>query len=86
MTIQYYSLNTNDNSWTVADFVTQIAGYGGPLGHRVSIDRNGTGVVINFIGKLQSADTILGPWTNVTNTSPYTASATNVAKFCRAAE
>jgi hypothetical protein len=86
MTIQYYSLNTNDNSWTVADFVTQIAGYGGPLGHRVSIDRNGTGVVINFIGKLQSADTILGPWTNVTNTSPYTVTATNSAKFYRAAE
>ena len=25
MTIQYYSLNTNDNSWTVADYVTQIS-------------------------------------------------------------
>jgi hypothetical protein len=24
MTIQYYSLNTNDNSWTVADYVTRI--------------------------------------------------------------
>jgi hypothetical protein len=65
---------------------TKIAGYGAPLGHRVSTDRNGTGVVINFIGKLQSADTILGPWTNVTNTSPYTVTATNSAKFYRAAE
>ncbi|MCX6898498.1 MAG: metallophosphoesterase family protein [Verrucomicrobia bacterium] len=25
MTIQYYSLNTNDNSWTVADYVTRIS-------------------------------------------------------------
>ncbi|MFA6561570.1 MAG: metallophosphoesterase [Verrucomicrobiia bacterium] len=25
MTIQYYSLNTNDNSWTVANYVTQIS-------------------------------------------------------------
>ena len=65
---------------------TKIAGYGGPLGHHVSIDRDGTGVVINFLGELQSADTLLGPWTDVTNTSPYTVSATNAAKFYRAAE
>ena len=25
MTIQYYSLNTNDNSWTVADYITSIS-------------------------------------------------------------
>src|ERR1035437_9675318 len=42
--------------------------------------------MINFLGKLQSADTILGPWTNVTNTSPYTVTATNAAKFYRACE
>ena len=44
------------------------------------------GAMINFLGKLQSADDILGPWTYVTNTSPYTVSATNGAKFYRAAE
>jgi hypothetical protein len=37
---------------------TKIAGYGGPLGHNVAIDRIGTGVVINFLGELQSADTL----------------------------
>jgi hypothetical protein len=42
--------------------------------------------MINFLGKLQSADTILGPWNNVTNTSPYAVSAANGAKFYRAAE
>jgi hypothetical protein len=65
---------------------TKIAGYGGPLGHNVAIDRDGTGVVINFLGELQSADTLSGPWNNIANTSPYSASATNVASFYRAVE
>jgi hypothetical protein len=64
----------------------KIAGYGGPMGHRVAIDRNGTGVVIDFLGTLQSADSILGSWTDVTNTSPYAVSAPNAAKCYRAAE
>jgi len=42
--------------------------------------------VINFLGKLQSADDILGPWTYVTDTSPYAVSATNGAKFYRTVE
>jgi metallophosphoesterase (TIGR03768 family) len=65
---------------------TIIAGYGGPLGHHVAVDQIGTGVTINFLGELQSGDTLVGPWSNVTNTSPYAASATNAAKFYRAAE
>jgi hypothetical protein len=44
------------------------------------------GVVINFLGELQFADNLLGPWTNVTDTSPYSESATNEAKFYRATE
>src|SRR5450759_2226251 len=65
---------------------TKIAGYGGPLGHNVAIDRIGTGVAINFLGELQSADTVPGPWSDVTDTSPYAVSATNGAKFYRACE
>jgi Calcineurin-like phosphoesterase len=64
----------------------KIANYGGPLGHSVAIDCIGTGVVINFLGELQSADTLSGPWNDVTNTSPYAVSAANGAKFYRAAE
>ena len=64
----------------------KIAGYGGLLGHNVAIDRIGTGVVISFLGKLQSADTVRGPWSDVTDTSPYAVSATNTAKFYRAVE
>jgi hypothetical protein len=58
---------------------TKIAGYGGPLGHNVAIDRIGTGVVINFLGELRSADTLSESWNDVTNISPYSvsASATN---------
>src|ERR1039458_10723492 len=63
-----------------------IAGYGGPLGHNVAIDRIGAGVAINFLGELQSADTVLGPWSDVTDTSPYAVSATNGAPFYRACE
>ena len=65
---------------------TVIANYGGPLGHNVAIDSIGTGAVINFLGELQSADNILGPWNNVATNSPYTVSAANGAKFYRAAE
>ena len=64
----------------------KIAGYGGPLGYKVAIDHIGTGVVVNFLGELQSADAIAGPWNDVTNVSPYTVSATNAANFYRAAE
>jgi hypothetical protein len=40
----------------------KIAGPGGPLGHKVAIDRTETGVAINFLGEWQSADTLLGSW------------------------
>jgi len=63
-----------------------IAGYGEPLGHKLAIDHTETGVVINFLGELQSADTLLGPWSDVANISPYAVSATNAARFYRAAE
>jgi hypothetical protein len=53
----------------------------------VSIDPIGTGVVIGFTGQLQSADAILGPWTEVQGaTSPYAVTAPSGAKFYRAAE
>jgi metallophosphoesterase (TIGR03768 family) len=65
---------------------TVIAGYGGPLGHCLAADHNGTTVTINFLGKLQSAESVLGPWSDVTNTSPYSAPATDVSKVYRAVE
>jgi hypothetical protein len=65
---------------------TKIAGYGGPLGNHVAIDRAGNGVTISFLGELQSADTLSGSWSNVTNVSPYTVSPTKAAGFYRATE
>lgn len=64
----------------------KIASCGEPLGHKVAIDRVGTGVVINFLGELQCADTPAGPWTDVANISPYAVPAANRAKFYRAVE
>ncbi len=64
----------------------KIAGLGGPLGHHVAIDQTEAGVTINFLGELQSAATLSGPWNDVTGISPYTLPATNSVKFYRAAE
>ena len=64
----------------------KIAICGEPVGHKVAIDRDGTGVTINFLGELQSADTLLGLWSDVANTSPYAVPAANGAKFYRAVE
>jgi hypothetical protein len=64
----------------------KIAGYGGPLGHNVAIDCIGTGVAVNFLGELQSADTLSGPWNDVTNASPYAVSAATGTIFYRAVE
>ena len=64
----------------------RIARLGEPLGHKVSIDRIGDRVVINFLGELQSADTLVGPWENATDTSPYEVPVTARAKFYRAVE
>ena len=64
----------------------KIANCGEPLGHQVAIDRDGTGVVINFLGELQCADAPLGPWNNVATNSPYAVPAANGAKFYRAIE
>jgi metallophosphoesterase (TIGR03768 family) len=64
----------------------KIAGLGEPLGNRVAIDHDGDGVIVNFLGELLSADNLNGPWTDVTNISPYAVSSANAAKFYRAAE
>jgi hypothetical protein len=64
----------------------KIANCGEPLGHKVAIDRDGTGVTINFLGELQSADAPLDPWNNVATNSPYAVPAANGVKFYRAAE
>jgi hypothetical protein len=65
---------------------TVISAYGGPLGHHLAIDRNTTNAVISFLGELQSADHLLGPWNDVTNISPYAVPASRDANFYRAAE
>ena len=67
----------------------KIAGYGGPLGHRVSIDRDGAGVEVGFLGQLQSKDALVEPsWNEVqgATNSPYAVPAPSGTKFYRACE
>jgi hypothetical protein len=55
-----------------------------PSGPTLGIESTPTGVVITFQGSLQSADQIIGPWTDLTATSPLTVTPTGAAKFYRA--
>jgi metallophosphoesterase (TIGR03768 family) len=65
----------------------RIADYGGPLGHRLSIERDGTGAKLTFAGQLQCADAIPGPWNEVTGaTSPWRVPVSEGEKFFRAVE
>ena len=64
----------------------KISHYGTALGHRLAIAHDANGVAINFLGELQSADNVLGPWSNVATNSPYAASTAKAAKFYRAVE
>lgn len=64
----------------------KLANCGEPLGHKVAVDCDGAGVAINFLGELQCADNILGPWNSLADISPYSVPATNAAKFYRAVE
>ncbi len=54
-----------------------------PVGKLISIDFGAEGLVITFTGQLQSADTVVGPWTNVEGASPITVQPTGNAKFYR---
>ena len=50
----------------------------------VTVQRTQTGLTITYSGTLQSADSVMGPWTNVTGaTSPYNVTPTVPARFYR---
>ncbi len=67
---------------------TKIAGYGEPLGHRVAIAQAGSDTEIRFLGNLRSTSNITtsGPWDDVAQDSPYTATETNRAAFYKSLE
>jgi hypothetical protein len=50
----------------------------------LALARAANGVTLTFTGTLQAADSILGPWTDVTGGSPQTVTAAGGAKFYRA--
>ena len=49
----------------------------------VSLERTTTGIKVTYTGTLQSADTVQGPYTNVTGKSPLEIPASGQAKFYR---
>jgi hypothetical protein len=66
-------------SYTAA---TANPGTGGGTG-TISISGSGTSLKITFTGSIQSADSITGPWTDESGTSPLSVTASSKAKFYR---
>lgn len=65
----------------------KIANYGGPMGHRMSVERDGTKAKLTFAGKLQYANAMAGPWNEVEGaTNTCAVSASEGEKFFRAVE
>jgi len=53
-------------------------------GPTISLSANAGGITINYNGVLEAADSVAGPWSEVTGaTNPYTVSATSAMKFYR---
>lgn len=65
---------------------TKIAGYGTPLGYQTHIDRTEARLEVGFLGSLQYADALTGPWNDVptATTSPCPMSASSGHGFYRA--
>ncbi|MBL9127493.1 MAG: LamG domain-containing protein [Verrucomicrobiales bacterium] len=57
-----------------------------PAAPTLGIARSAAGVTLTFTGKLQSATSVSGPWTEVTTTSPHTASPSEARRFFRAVQ
>ena len=80
LTIQYYSLNTNNNSWTVADYVTR-------LGTTLKFSRVAGNINLSWIGggTLQCATNLMpvSTWTDVTTNGVWTEPMSKSAKLFR---
>jgi hypothetical protein len=50
----------------------------------LTVARSANGITITFTGSLQSADTVTGPWVDVSGASPQSVATTGAAKFYRA--
>ena len=81
-----YAINAELIKVLSTNMQAKISAYGGPLGHRLAVQREGTEAVTTFMGKLQSADTIPGQWTDVPATNLYRIPTTGSSKFYRAVE
>jgi hypothetical protein len=50
----------------------------------LSVARTATGLTLTFTGTIQAADAVIGPWADVTGSSPMNVSTTGTRKFYRA--
>lgn len=65
----------------------RIAGYNAAPGRRLAIESGGNGLMISFLGQLQFADSLLGPWTPIQDAaSPYPVADNKTARFYRTVE
>lgn len=72
------------NAYTTASPVSEVAQ---PVDAAITgVSSEGGNITIQFTGKLQSAPSINGPWTDVTGGSPYSEAIANGAKFFRAVQ
>ena len=55
-----------------------------PAAPTLSAARTATGLTLTFTGTIQSADSVLGPWTDQAGSSPMTVQTTGTLKFYRA--
>jgi hypothetical protein len=57
-----------------------------PAAPTLGVARTATGLTLTFTGRLQSASSLAGPWTDVAGSSPLAVSASDPARFYRAAQ
>lgn len=80
---------TNNDSWKIGHSVVAKFRDYGPFtvaqpAPTLSIVRTATGITFTFEGTLQAADSVVGPWADVTGGSPQTVTTSGAMKFYRA--
>lgn len=87
--LEWFLLNADGTRTLVNDTAGIPAYYAWttpPAAPTLSAVRTATGLTITFTGKLQSASTLAGPWTEVAGVSPLPVAASDPSKFYRAAQ
>ena len=77
-------LDFTNKSLTAPSFTVPTGPFGGACAEKLTLSKtNGMTVSWPHGEVLQSAPAVTGPWTDLTNTSPYNVTGTNAARFFR---